>query len=212
MGDGARWPDGARAAVSLTYDGALLDHLEIAAPLLDELGLRAGFYLTPTGLLRQPQAWRKVAERHEIGSATLAEAANREGDLPNWTPQMVEDDFASVAPLLREALGVEDGAGFSFPGRSSRCLVVDYRPLAKRCFSHAKWREFAFNRLPIVERHALQSIDTHDMEGVEMIGIAQAAINQGEWVIFTFSGLGTGEVVVDSLAHDRLLRWLARQE
>ena len=40
------WPNGARAAVSLTYDDGCDSQLENVVPLLDELGLKATFFLT----------------------------------------------------------------------------------------------------------------------------------------------------------------------
>ena len=42
------WPNGARVAVSLSYDDALDSQLDHAVPSLDEHGFKASFYLTLT--------------------------------------------------------------------------------------------------------------------------------------------------------------------
>ncbi len=39
------WPNGAAAAVSLTFDDNCASHLDTAVPMLDEFGLRGTFYL-----------------------------------------------------------------------------------------------------------------------------------------------------------------------
>ena len=42
-GEGIVWPNGARAAVSLSYDDTLNSQLDNAAPVLDKHGIKASF-------------------------------------------------------------------------------------------------------------------------------------------------------------------------
>lgn len=76
------WPDGRRAALSLTYDDGLPVHRQLVAPLLERQGLRATFYVNLlasgstrrreiTDIVRDPEPWRALAHAgHELGNHT----------------------------------------------------------------------------------------------------------------------------------------------
>jgi hypothetical protein len=81
------WPDGRRAAISLTYDDALPEHFGTVAPLLERHGMRGTFYTD----IRQPfmmhhDAWRAVAAAgHELGNHTLFHPCRFSADKPlDW--------------------------------------------------------------------------------------------------------------------------------
>lgn len=68
----ARWPEGHRGAVSLTYDDGLNSHLDVAAPALDAHGLHGTFFLTEENVRERAEAWRSVAARgHELGNHSV---------------------------------------------------------------------------------------------------------------------------------------------
>jgi sialate O-acetylesterase len=70
------YPNGARGAVSLTYDDALAVHLDTAMPQLESFGLRGTFYIPTRASMadawrERPADWRAAAERgHEIANHT----------------------------------------------------------------------------------------------------------------------------------------------
>jgi peptidoglycan/xylan/chitin deacetylase (PgdA/CDA1 family) len=64
----AVFPAGASAAVSLSFDDARASQLD-GARMLTEHGLRATFYVLPSGLTAAPDRWRAVAgSGHELGN------------------------------------------------------------------------------------------------------------------------------------------------
>jgi peptidoglycan/xylan/chitin deacetylase (PgdA/CDA1 family) len=66
------WPGGAQAAVSLTYDDGYDSQLENVAPLLDDLGFKATFFLTVQNIDARVTDWIALSKRgHEIGDHTL---------------------------------------------------------------------------------------------------------------------------------------------
>jgi len=74
------WPNGARAAVSLTYDDGYDSQLENAVPLLDELGLKATFFLTVENIDARLSDWISVAKNgHEIGNHTMTHPCQLHG-------------------------------------------------------------------------------------------------------------------------------------
>ena len=75
-----QWPKGRRAAISLTYDDGLANHLQVVGPQLESRGLRATFYVPlKEGILTTSLDWRKLAARgHELGNHTVFH--------PCWSP------------------------------------------------------------------------------------------------------------------------------
>lgn len=66
------WPRGARAAVSLTYDDGYSSQLENVAPLLDELGFKATFFLTVQNINSRVADWVALSKKgHEIGNHSM---------------------------------------------------------------------------------------------------------------------------------------------
>jgi hypothetical protein len=68
------WPNGARAAVVLTYDDAMDTHLDHAAPDLEAASLRGTFFLPghSESLAKRLPEWRALAARgHELGNHAI---------------------------------------------------------------------------------------------------------------------------------------------
>ena len=66
------WPEGRRAAVSLSFDDARVTQTDRGLPILDEAGLRATFYVSTELVDRRLEPWREALARgHEIGNHTF---------------------------------------------------------------------------------------------------------------------------------------------
>lgn len=111
------WPGKAKAAVSLTYDGGLPEHLFLVEPLLRTLDLKVTFYLSATFFLENPRAWAALASGgHEIGNCSLFGVTGPGGELPNWTLEMVDDDLRHLEELLRGHVPGPSERSFAYPG------------------------------------------------------------------------------------------------
>ena len=55
------WPQGARAALSLTFDDARESQLDVGLPLLAEHGTHVTFYLTANDMRGRVDAWKRAA-------------------------------------------------------------------------------------------------------------------------------------------------------
>lgn len=122
--NGFHWPDGQRAAVSLTYDDALPVHHEHAAPRLREAGLNATFYCNAhEGFTKDPRPWRAVAAAgHELGNHMLFHPCRREPaegydwlppcyDLVGYTPERWLDE-ARIANCLLNLIDGREARSF----------------------------------------------------------------------------------------------------
>jgi formylglycine-generating enzyme required for sulfatase activity len=76
-----RWPDGAVAAVSLSYDDSVPVHHQRVEPLLDQHGLRATFYLSARNI-DSPEAWKTVAPLLALLACATSPVAQPQGTPP----------------------------------------------------------------------------------------------------------------------------------
>src|SRR6476660_8038790 len=68
----AAWPNGFRAAVSISFDDARRSQVELGLPLIDQMGIPATFYVLPDGVNQAPRGWHDlVASGHEVGNHTF---------------------------------------------------------------------------------------------------------------------------------------------
>src|SRR5262245_66282298 len=66
------WPDGKRAALSLSFDDARQSQVDVGVTLLDKHKVKATFYVVPSAVERRLEGWKKIVERgHEIGNQSL---------------------------------------------------------------------------------------------------------------------------------------------
>ncbi|RYF86648.1 MAG: chitooligosaccharide deacetylase, partial [Chitinophagaceae bacterium] len=108
---------GKKAAVVLTYDDAINQQLDNAAPLLDSLGLKATFYVTAfsTSMQQRTNEWKALASHgHELGNHTLfhpcdggvgREWVSKEYDLRNYSVKRMEDEVRMTNLFLNKLDG-----------------------------------------------------------------------------------------------------------
>ncbi len=69
---GFPWPNGAKMALSLTFDDGRASQVTDGVPVLDSFGVKVTFYAQPENLLEELELWQKaVASGHEFGNHTI---------------------------------------------------------------------------------------------------------------------------------------------
>jgi peptidoglycan/xylan/chitin deacetylase (PgdA/CDA1 family) len=67
-----RWPDGKKAAVSLSFDDARLSQVDNGLALFKKEGVKVTFFVQPSGVEKRLAGWKQaVADGHEIGNHSL---------------------------------------------------------------------------------------------------------------------------------------------
>lgn len=219
----AAWPDGAEGAISLTFDDGLASQLG-AVPLLERHGLRATFYLNPGGpdwraTLSQ---WAGVAEAgHELGNHTLTHPCSQNFDfmpparsLERLTLEQLAADIDEAERRLR-TVGGTGRRSFAYPcyqdSIGSGATRQSYVPLVAERFVAGRVRGEQANDPGRCDLHHLWSWPAERMGGAELIGLAEQAVGEGRWGIFTFHGVGDGHLPVAAADLERLCAFLARQ-
>lgn len=115
------WPNGARGAVSFTYDDSLESQLELAAPALEAHGLRGTFFVTADNMQDDTARWAALAKRgHEVADHTISHPC----DLGRLSADAYRDrQIAPMELLLDRMDGPERHKLFAYP-----CDVTNLGP------------------------------------------------------------------------------------
>lgn len=222
----AFWPDGAEAAVSLTFDDGLISQLREALPRLDDGGLRGTFYVNPG---RSPewedlsQAWREAGlSGHEIGNHTTRHpcSCNFGFDSAYCLEKLSLDDItatideceAQLDALLPEQRGKRSYCypcyqGYVGAGASHRSYV----PEVARRFRAARGGGERTNNPRVVDLSYVWAWAVEGATADDMIAYVEQAASGNGWAIICMHGIGSQHISIDSSALGGLVRYLMDQ-
>ena len=219
------WPDGCRGAISLTFDDGLESQLDQAVPLLEGYGMRATFYVNPAGKRWEQNTprWQAVAANgHEIGNHGVGHWCSRAfrsapGDAPSLetlTLEQIEADVLEAQARIFQALPDHPARTFCYPcyqdyvgeGASRQSYV----PVIARHFIAARGKGEVANHPVTCDLAYAWSWPAERLGGQTLIGMAETAVAQGRWGIFTFHGIGEGHLPVVAYDFGEFLGHLQR--
>jgi hypothetical protein len=195
-----RFPDGATVAVSLSFDDARASQLD-GVRILDEHGIRATFYVLPSGVEEAPDGWRTVSSSgHEIGNHTRTHPCSGNYDfamnnaLEGKTLADIAEEIDSANTAIEDLLRVR-AATFAYPcgqafvgrGRDRRSYV----PLVAERFVAGRGYGTEIGNVP--ERCDLAHLAAFPIDGTDaatMESIVDNGIGRGEWVIMAGHDIG----------------------
>jgi peptidoglycan/xylan/chitin deacetylase (PgdA/CDA1 family) len=107
------WPDGARAAVSLTYDDGLNSQLDYALPELEKHDLKATFFLTRYNIQWRLADWEAVAKQgHEVANHTMTHPCALTG---LNTARFERGEIDRMETFLDDNFGADRQRTFAYP-------------------------------------------------------------------------------------------------
>lgn len=217
-----QWPNGARAAVSLSYDDALDSQLDQALPALDRHNLKGSFFLqlsNPAVTKRMP-AWRDAARNgHELGNHSLFHQCSRSLPDRDWVAEHRNLDTTSAAQMrdqvllanaMLEAIDGRRERTYTAPCGDVRATGVDYlQGLAPAFVAIKSGGSLNVPRsMANVDPYRVASFGPVGSSGKDLIALVKEAGQRGTMVAFTFHGVGGDYLSVSTQAHDELLRFL----
>jgi peptidoglycan/xylan/chitin deacetylase (PgdA/CDA1 family) len=202
-----RWPHGADAAVSLTYDDGLSSQVTYAAPVLDRLGLKATFFLSGSNLA----AFAPLAKNgHELGSHTLTHPCNPALASLSLGDMSAELDAGQAAVA---ALGVAGKLTFAYPcGQTSVQNDESYVPLVKERFRAARGVAGVVAEPASLDLFNVPAwFPPSSSDGDDVIAFIQRAEQSHGWAVIGVHGVSAaGEYLqLSQPAHDKILTYLA---
>ncbi len=213
-----------KAAVVLTYDDALSQHLDNAIPVLDSLGLKATFYLTASypGCTQRITDWKRAAVKgHELGNHTLfhpciggkgREWVKPGQDMNTYTVQRMADEIRMTNVFL-EALDGKKKRTFAFPCADTKIHDTAYIDGLRNDLIAA--------RNVRAEMHTIDKIDLYNVDcymvngetAEQMIEWVKKAKQTNSLLVILFHGVGGGNSLNVSLPeHRRFLEYLQKDQ
>jgi peptidoglycan/xylan/chitin deacetylase (PgdA/CDA1 family) len=198
------WPEGRRAAVSLTFDDARLSQIDQGIGWLDAFGVRATFYASFAPLQQRTDLWRQaIARGHEVGNHTVNHpcSCNFGWGTPNvleeYTLERMERELLEASDRLEELVGVRPRS-FAYPcgqkyvGRGEQ--VRSYVPLIARHFVAGRgFRDESCNEPACCDLAQLFGVDYDRMSFAEALPWLEATARRGGWLVFVAHDMGTNE-------------------
>ena len=212
--DGIAWPNGARAAISLSYDDTLNSQLDNAVPVLNKHGIKASFYLILSSpvLFERMQEWRALASQgHELGNHTIYHPCS--GSLPDrdWVRPHTDMDKRTVEHM-RDEVRVANTFLKAIDGKSERTLTLPCGDVMTRDGNYVPHVEDLLVAIKGAEGlpadFASLAVPS-DVTGKELIAMVQAAAARGGMANIIFHGVGGDHLQVATDAHAELIQYLA---
>ena len=195
------WPEGKRAALSLTFDDARPTQLDHGLPILDRYGIKATFYVSVGPLKSRLGEWRAALENgHEIGNHTLTHpcsgnfAFSRHNALEDYTLDRMEAEIAGADGEIEEMTGVRPSTfaypcGQTYVGRGEG--LRSYVPLVARRFTAGRgFNGESANHPALCDLAHLLSTSADRLSWDELRLWLDSTVGQGDWLILTAHEVG----------------------
>ena len=196
-----RWPEGKRAALSLTFDDARASQIDNGLPLFARFSVRATFYVSPANIEQRLAGWKEAVIRgHEIGNHTENHPCT--GNFP-WSRNRALEDFGledirkqmtAANRRIGEMLGVAP-ATFAYPcgqkyvGRGPD--AKSYVPLVAELFSAGRgWLDEASNDPAFCDPAQLLGVPSDNLTFEQLRARVDDAIARGQWLVLAGHDIG----------------------
>ena len=220
----AFWPNGIKAAVSLSFDDALDSQLNNALPLMNRRSIKGTFYVNPSRTTRweeQVPKWQAAASTgHEIGNHTTRHpcSCNYGFSKDYCLEQLTLDDISTT---IDEAESILDQLFPDQRGRRSFCYPCyqsyvgagstrqSYVPLVAERFSIARGGGERTNNPWIIDLSYTWAQDVSGFSGRQLIDYVEEAIDLHNWAILCMHGVGAEHLAVSTEALTEIVDYLA---
>lgn len=217
-----RWPDGAKAAIVLTYDDALTSQLDNAVPALDEAGFKGTFFLSNVKLADVPRWRQAAASGHELGNHTIFHACpaasypteprntSEAYTIPSMLKEIEQQNVLLTALDGKQRHGLATPCGASLAGGEDyidelrEAGLVDYVRAAGAPGDEVR---VGLDGVDVMNVPARGFPD--DVTGEQLIAYAEQAREGGGIAAFLFHGIGGDYLQTSNAAHRELIAWLA---
>lgn len=195
------WPEGKRAAISLTFDDGRSSQVLNGVPIFNRYGVKATFFVNPRATVDQLDLWKAaVAQGHEIGNHSLTHPCSgnfpwsRDNALEDKSLSDMERDIDLADKEITELLGVEPTT-FAYPcGQKFVSRGEDlksYVPLIAKKFRAARgWLDEHSNNPAFCDMAQLMGVELDGLSFEEAKILIDDAAAKGYWLVFAGHDIG----------------------
>jgi peptidoglycan/xylan/chitin deacetylase (PgdA/CDA1 family) len=215
---------GKKAAVVITYDDAINEHLDNALPVLDSLGIKATFYITAFSASMQTRLndWKNLAVKgYELGNHTLfhpciggagREWVSKQNDLRNYSVRRMENEVR-MTNLFLQSLDSKTKRTFAFTCGDMK--------IEDSLFMNGMKPDFIAARAVRNEMHKISEVDLYNVDCYmvnnhsfeQMKEWVDKAITTNSLLVILFHGVGGGNSLNVTIEdHSKILAYIKQQE
>ncbi len=199
-----RWPEGKRAAISLSFDDARPSQIDAGLPLFARHGARVTFYVSPSRMKERPEGWRQaVAAGHEIGNHSMSHpcSANfewsRKNALEDMSLEQMRAELADANKIIRDRLGIV-ARTFAYPcgqkyvGRGRD--LKSYVPLVAELFAAGRgYMDESANDPVFCDLAQLMAKSCDNLPFDSIRPLVDQALEKGQWLILAGHEIGASD-------------------
>ncbi len=215
-----RWPNGKRAAVSLSFDDARESQIDVGLALLRKEGVKVTFFVQSENIGKRLEGWKQVvAEGHEIGNHSMSHpctanyAFSKPNALEDYSLEMMASQLDGANAEIDRLLSVKARTfaypcGLKFVGRGLD--VRSYVPLvAERFLAGRGYMDESANDPEVCDLAQAMGTPFDDTDFEFMRHQVELASKEGRWIIFVGHDIGRrGFQVTDVSALQALCEYL----
>ena len=196
------WPDDKKMALSLSFDDARASNPESGIPLLNKHGIKATFFVLPSGVKNNLSGWKAAMENgHEMANHSYNHPCSgnfvwsRDKALEDFTLERMKDELLKANHEIDELLGVTPEVyaypcGQKFIGKGVH--TQSFVPLIATSFLAGRgWLDEAPIDPWYADMAQLTGIKMDDMDFDEILPVLRGAAAKGQWLVL--AGHDTGE-------------------
>ncbi|MES2796538.1 MAG: polysaccharide deacetylase family protein [Bacteroidota bacterium] len=217
------WPKGKTMGLSFTWDDGRDSQVLIGTPLLDKYGIKATFYVIPSGVERQLSNWKKaVASGHEIANHSLNHPCSgnflwaRKNALEEYSLAKMENELQAANTKIKELLGVEMTefaypCGQTFIGRGEK--TQSYVPIIAKNFNSGRtWMDEAPNDPAYCDLSQITGMEMDGKDFEEILKLIESAKKGNLWLVLAGHDIGqTAPQTTKTEMLEKLLQFLNTQ-
>lgn len=192
--EGFTWPNGMRAAVSLTFDDGRESQVMVGIPLLNQHGVKATFYIYPSWAKSRLSEWREaVVAGHHIGNHTIRHPGTvnlswaKDSALEDYNLDQMANELDTANAVIELMLGVQPltfsyPCGQTFVGRGKD--AKSYIPLvAQRFLAGRGWRNECTNDPSLCDLAHIMGIELDGLNPEQLKELVHRAAEEGSWLV-----------------------------
>ena len=196
-----RWPEGKRGAISFSFDDARESQTSIGIPFLNELGMKATFYVSPNGYSGRVELWKQaLAAGHELGNHSNTHPCtgnyrfSRNNALEDYTLERMGADLDAATDSIVKTFGVQPVSfaypcGQTFVGRGAE--QRSYVPLiAERFRSGRGYLNESANDPTRCDLSYLMGTHCDGLSGDALLALLEAGLAENGWLVFAGHDFG----------------------
>jgi sialate O-acetylesterase len=221
-----QWPHNARAAICLTYDDGLDEHLDHALPDLNSVGIRGTFFVPGNAkpLSSRLPEWRQLARQgHELGNHSLFHPCRQKlynGEFAEWVwPEFALETYTvrqmalelKIANTLLSAIDGRHERTYAYTCSHFEAGGQSYVAKVRAMFYAARVDGSVVSNLRQLDLHKVPAVTVADGATADvLISMAEAAAGKGGLAVFIIHGVGEEhKFSISRISHRKFLAYLA---